>query len=319
WGLFGKYVISFVGLVIFVLAVNGALETYITYRDTTTTVAAQQAQRAETIADRIDQFISEMERQISWATRASSGTVDQHAADYNILLQQVPAIEELAHLGGDGREQVRVTRRRLSTDSGADFSRDPSFTETLGRGVWFSPAYYRGDSEPFITIAMAHSGRNAGVTVAEINLAFLGDLINGVQAGRPGYAYVVGPRGRLLMHSDAKLVPQKAEFSQLPQVEAAVRGAQPGAIGRDPDGRRVLTAFAPIARMGWFVFDEQPLWQALAPVRDLLFRLVWLLVMGLVVAVIAGTILARRMIVPIRALQGGASRLGAGEFSHRID
>ena len=50
----------------------------------------------------------------------------------------------------------------------------------------------------------------------------------------------------------------------------------------------MLTAFAPVPRMDWFVFVEQPLWQALAPVYDLLFRLDWLLVMGLVVAVIAG-------------------------------
>ena len=120
WGLFGKYVISFVGLVVFVLAVNGALEIYITYRDTSTTVAAQQTQRAEAIADRVDQFISELERQISWATRASSGTLEQHRADYALLLQQVTAIEELAHIGGDGREEIRLTRRRVTVNSGTE-------------------------------------------------------------------------------------------------------------------------------------------------------------------------------------------------------
>jgi signal transduction histidine kinase len=120
------------------------------------------------------------------------------------------------------------------------------------------------------------------------------------------------------MHSDAKLIPRDAEFAKLPQVEAA-RTSQSLIIGRDPEDRRVLTAFAPIPRMNWFAFVEQPLWQALAPVRDLLLRLAWLLVMGLIVAVIAGTILARRMIVPIRALQTGASRLGASDFAHRIE
>src|SRR5262249_21718224 len=297
-GLFGKYVVSFVGLVVFVLAVNGALEVYITYRDTKTTVVVQQTQRAEAISDRIDQFISEMERQISWATRASSSTVDQHRADYSLLLQQVPAIEELAHLGGDGREQLRVTRRRVTLDSGTDYSRDPSFTEPVAQGAWLGPIYYRGDSEPFTTIAWAHSGRNAGITVAEINLAPLAELINGVQAGKPGYAYVVGPLGRLIMHFDPKLAP-KTDFSRLPQVDAARRRAQPVAIGRDSQDRWVLAAFAPISRMSSYAFVEQPLWQALAPVRDLLFRIGWLLVMGLVVAVIAGMILARRMIVPI--------------------
>ena len=78
-GLFGKYVVSLVGLVVFVLAVNGALEMYITYRDTTNTAVAQQTQRAEALAERIEQAISEIERQVSWATRAaparSSSTV----------------------------------------------------------------------------------------------------------------------------------------------------------------------------------------------------------------------------------------------------
>jgi signal transduction histidine kinase len=319
WGLFGKYVVSFVGLVVFVLAVNGALEMYITYRDTTTTVGAQQTQRAEAIADRIAQSISEMERQISWATRASSGTMEQHRADYSLLLQQVPAIEELAHLGGDGRERLRVSRRRVSMEGGVDYSRDPSFTETIAQGVWYSPAYYRGDSQPFMSIAMAHSGRDAGVTVAEINLSFLADLISGIQAGRPGYAYVVGPLGRLLTHSDPKLVPREVDFAKLPQVAAARGGAQSAMTGVDPQDRRVLSAFAPVPRMNWTVFVEQPLWQALAPLQDLLIRLGWLVVLGLVMAVIAGTILARRMIVPIHALQAGASRLGTGEFGHRIE
>src|SRR5262249_29527649 len=231
WGLFAKYVVSFVGLVVFVLAVNGALELSITYRDTTTTVAAQQTQRAEAIADRITQYIFEIERWISSATRASSITEEQHKDDYSNLLQQVPALEELAHLGGDGRERIRVTRRRVITGAGTDYSRDPSFTDAVSQGVWYSPAYYRG-SEPFMTIAMAHSGRNAGVTIAEINLSFLADLVTSIQSGRTGYAYVVGPLGRLLTHSDPKLVTKSGEFSRLPQVEAA-RAGRVATSGKD--------------------------------------------------------------------------------------
>jgi class 3 adenylate cyclase/HAMP domain-containing protein len=38
-----------------------------------------------------------------------------------------------------------------------------------------------------------------------------------------------------------------------------------------------------------------------------------------VVAILAGTLLARRMLIPITALRAGARRLGGGDFSHRID
>ena len=53
-----------------------------------------------------------------------------------------------------------------------------------------------------MTIAMAHSGRNAGSTVAEINLKFLSKFIDPEQIGKDNDAYVVGPSGRLLAHSE---------------------------------------------------------------------------------------------------------------------
>src|SRR3979409_1021385 len=74
--LFAKYVMSLVGLVVFVLAVNGAIETWISYRATRTTLTDAMSEKAEATAKRIEQSISELERQISWVTRASAGTVE---------------------------------------------------------------------------------------------------------------------------------------------------------------------------------------------------------------------------------------------------
>src|SRR3954453_17749478 len=71
-GLFAKYVISLVGLVVFVLAVNGAMETWIGYRPTRATSADGMREKAEATAKRIEQSMSEMERQISWVTSASA-------------------------------------------------------------------------------------------------------------------------------------------------------------------------------------------------------------------------------------------------------
>src|SRR5580658_7132944 len=81
-GLFAKYVILLVGLVFFVLAVNGAIETWISYRGTKTTLTDAMGEKAETTARRIEQSISDLERQISWVTRAYSDTLEKHHADY---------------------------------------------------------------------------------------------------------------------------------------------------------------------------------------------------------------------------------------------
>nr|HEV8012220.1 adenylate cyclase [Bradyrhizobium sp.] len=90
WGLFAKYVLALVGLVVFVLAVNGALETWISYRGTKAALTDAMAEKAEATARRIEQSISELERQISWVTRASAVRLEHHRADYAQLLNQVP-------------------------------------------------------------------------------------------------------------------------------------------------------------------------------------------------------------------------------------
>src|ERR1700681_3530549 len=130
-GLFAKYVVSLVGLVVFVLAVNGAMETWINYRATRTTLTDAMSEKAEATARRIEQSIADLERQISWVTRASSDTLEKHRADYAQLLTQAPGISQLFLLGGNGREQLRLTRSTISTGSGADYSRDLRFTETV--------------------------------------------------------------------------------------------------------------------------------------------------------------------------------------------
>jgi class 3 adenylate cyclase/HAMP domain-containing protein len=323
-GLFAKYVMSLVGLVVFVLAVNGAMETWIGYRATRTSLTDALGEKAEATAKRIEQSMSEMERQISWVTRASATRLDlaqeveQHRADYSQLLSQVPSVHQLSFISGAGREQLRLTRSTVNYSSNVDFSRDVRFTETLTRGASLSPAYFR-DQRPYISIALSHSGYNAGVTVAEIDLRFLSDYLGDAQVGRNAFAYVVDQRGQVLA-SSTKGPDIAKDISALPQVAAMLAtSGGPITTGDDTSGHSVLTTASRVPKFGWTVFFEQPTAQALAPIRDQLVRIALLMALGLIVAMIAGVVLARRMLIPITALSTGARRLGAGEFGHRID
>src|SRR5258708_21408681 len=217
-GLFAKYVMPLVGLVVFVLAVNGAVETWISYRATRTTLTDAMTEKAEATAKRIEQSISELERQISWVTRASVVTLEQRRADYAQLLNQVPAISQLSQLNGNGREQLRLSRTTISLASGTDFSRDIRFTETVARGVSFAPAFFR-DKRPFMSIAVAHSGFHAGVTVADIDLGFLSDFLGDAQGGKLAYAHVLDQRGQVLARS-ARGPEVAKDLSKLPHAPA---------------------------------------------------------------------------------------------------
>src|SRR6266702_5366859 len=317
-GLFAKYVVSLVGLVVFVLAVNGAMETWISYRATKTALTDGLEDKAQAAARRMEQSVSELERQISWVTRASQDTLEKRRADYAQLLHQVSVVSQLFQLNGEGSEVLRVSRQSTTTGSNADLSRDMRFTDTVARGVSYAPAYFV-DQKPMMSISVAHSGFKAGVTVAEIDLSFLSDFLSDAQVGKAAFAYVVDPRGRVLATS-SKGPDVGKDLSKLPQVAAAIApGREPDTSGTDFTGHSVLTAASTVPKLGWSVLFEQPTVQALTPIRDQLVRIALLIGMGLMVAILAGTLLARRMIIPITALRDGAHRLGEGDFSHRID
>ena len=317
-GLFAKYVVSLVGLVVFVLAVNGAMETWISYRATRTQLTDGLEDKAQSAARRIEQSISELDRQISWVTRASQDTLEKRRADYASLLHQVSVVNQLFQLNGEGREVLRVSRQSTTTGSNADLSRDIRFTETVARGVSYAPAWF-ADGTPMMSISVAHSGFNAGVTVAEIDLGFLSDFLSDAQVGKAAFAYVVDPRGRVLATS-SKGPEVGKDLSKLPQVAAAIApGHAAETSGTDVNGHAVMSAASIVPKLGWSVLFEQPTTQALMPIRDQLVRIALLIGMGLMVAILAGTLLARRMIIPITALRDGAHKLGEGDFSHRID
>ena len=326
--LFRKYAVLFVVLVSGALFTSGALEIYFSYQENKEALVTLQREKALGAAARIEQFVKEVERQIGWTTQPSivapAAAMEQRRADYFRLLRQVPAITEVSYLDAEGREQLRVSRLAMDVvGSGASFAKEPRFRDPKAGKTYFSLVYFRKESEPYITIALAGSGQAAGVTVAEVNLKFIWDVVSQIKIGKAGHAYVVDSHGHLIAHPDISLVLKKTDLSSLDQVKAALAVAAQGAvmpsIARDLDGRQVLSASAPIAPLGWAVLIEQPLLEAFEPIRWSIFRTIGLALFGVLLSVLASLLLARRMVRPIRALTEGAGRIGAGDLGHRLE
>ena len=326
-GLFRKYAALLVALVGGSLIVNAAIEMYYSYGESRQALIAVQREKAQGAAAVIEQFIKEIEGQVGWATGfvpAGSG-LEQRRFDFLRLLRQAPAITEVSYLDGDGREQIRVSRLAMDTlGSGADLSQEPKFAHARANKRYLSQVYFRKESEPYLTMAIAGAGRAAGVTVAEVNLKFIWDVISRIHVGKAGAAYVVDERGLLIAHPDIGVVLRKTDLNRLPHVALALNklrdaSVEVPAISHDRLGRQVLTASAPIGTLGWLVFVDLPLSEALQPVYDTLFRTGIVLALGLLFAAVAGIWLAQRMVVPIRALATGAARIGGGDLDHRIE
>jgi hypothetical protein len=133
--------------------------------------------------------------------------------------------------------------------------------------------------EPYMTLSLAGTQRESGVSVAEVNLKLVWDLIVQLNVGEHGIAYLLDAQDRVIMHpgmlrpsfgtsvssSDGDPTLFQRDLSGLAQVRAARAAAfqptQPLAA-RDINGREVLSASASVAGSGWRVFVELPLAEA---------------------------------------------------------
>ena len=324
--LFTKYVALFVAVVGVALLSNGIFEVFFYYREHKAALIRIQHEQAVAAAAKIGQFVKEIESQLGWTTQLpwSAGSIEQRRFDALRLLRQVPAITELAQVDSTGKERLRVSRLAMDVvDSGLDLSRDPKFTEAVAHKVYYGPVYFRRESEPYMTLSLAGTRKDAGVSIAEVNLKLIWDVVSQIKVGEHGHAYVVGPQGRLIAHPDISLVLRNTDMSKLLQVQAAQAGSSDADLEllqgtKNIQGQEVLTASAPIAPLGWTMFVELPVEEAYASLYLALQRLALVLAAASIFAVLAGIFLARRMVGPIQALRAGAERIGSGDFAQRI-
>ncbi|HEY3790769.1 MAG TPA: GAF domain-containing protein [Bradyrhizobium sp.] len=322
--LFIKYVALFVSVVVLALVANGAFEVWFSFQEQKAALTNLQHQQAEAAADKIEEFVTQIQSQLGWTTQLpwTSGTLDQRRFDALRLLRQVPAITELAQIDASGHEQLKVSRLTMDVvGSGIDYSDKPEFKEAVKNKVYYGPVYFRRESEPYMTIALAGARVENGVSIAQVNLKLIWDVVSGIKVGDNGRAYVVDGAGRLIAHPDISLVLRNTDMSKLAQVQAARAGGSGQDVQEADDlaGHKVLTAYARVHPLGWFVFVETPIEEAYAPLYRSVQRSGYVLFGALLLAFIAGTFLARRMVVPIQALRVGAARIGSGDLSQRID
>ena len=322
--LFRKYLVLIITLVTSAVLVSGAISVYFSYQQNKSALADLQHEKAVGAAARIEQYVRQIERQLSYAAlpQLDAGDVELRRIEFLKLLRQAPEVTDIAQLDRSGREQIAVSRLGMDVaGSGKDRSQEPAYINAKRGQTWFGPVYFRKETEPYMTIAVRSGSDTGPVTVADVNLKFIWDVVSRIKIGDKGKAYVVDGNGFLVADPDIGLVLRKTSLANLPHVQAATAGTradEPAMLSVDLAGSPVLTSFAPIELLNWKVFVQQPESEVYAELYASIRRTGLLLLGGLVISAVAALVLARGMVRPIQTLDEGARRIGAGELDQQI-
>ena len=323
--LFRKYFRALFAAAVVPLLIAGGTEAWFGYHDQRAMLNNLLNAEARSAAINIQDFTEGIRDQLGWTVQLpwSEDTGDRRRLDALRLLRQVPAVESLSLIDANGRERLFVSRIGLNRiEGGEDQSANPAVTGARAARIWYGPVTFHGGSEPFMTVAVAGNRAADGVAVAAVNLKFIWEVISAIHVGRTGEAFVLDRPGRLVAHPDISLVLRADEIAQRPlRLLRETILAQPGeaATGQDISGKTVLAAMAQIPGIDWSVIVKQPVAEAFGPIYAALWRTGALLIAGTALAAILAYWLTQRMIGPIRLLEEGVTRIGAGQFGHRIN
>jgi signal transduction histidine kinase len=315
------------------LIVSGVVEIYFSFRESQQSLADVQREVATGAAIKIERFIHEIHNTLKGATRsreiAPKGLTDEFRFELEKLLLIAPAITEAVALDRDGNVQVQASRLRtvLPDTKQKEAASAGAFQTAKSGKSFFGQAYFVRGSEPYMTIAVPierFAGDVIGVLRAEVNLKYIGDVVNNLKIGKAGYAYVVSKAGELIAHPDISLVLQRRNVVQLDSTKMAF--GQPVAtnlrnalVTPNIQGKTVLSAAAVIPGFDWAIVIERPVVEAFEPIYASIVRTAALLMLGFALALIASLYLARRVIRPLGILRQGVERIGAGDLTQRLE
>ncbi len=323
--LFRKYLLLILSLVTLVLLISSGINLYFSYRENRAALASLQHEKAVGAASRIEQYVRQVSQQLAYASlpQLDASDVEARRIEFLKLLRQAPEVTDISQLDATGFEVIAVSRLGMDIVSAAkDRSGDAAFTQAKRGQPWFGQVYFRKETEPYMTVAVRSGGGEKGpVTVAEMNLKFIWDVVSRIHIGEKGKAYVVDASGLLVADPDIGVVLRKTNLGALAHVKAAAKMQtldEPALVSHNLQGTQVLTSFASIETLGWKVFVEQPISEVYAKLNASIIRTGLLLLGGLLVSALAASALARSMVRPIRTLDEGARRIGAGDLGQRI-
>jgi signal transduction histidine kinase len=322
--LFRKYLLLILSLVSGALLVSGGVSIYFSYKEQKSALGDLQHEKAVAAASRIEQYIRQIEQQLAYAAlpQLDASDVELRRIEFLKLLRQVQEVTDIAQLDAQGKEQVAVSRLGMDVmNSGKDRSGEKAFTDAKRGKPYIGPVYFRKETEPYMTIGV-RSGSDAGpVTIADVNLKFIWDVVSRIKIGDKGKAYVVDSNGFLVADPDIGLVLRKTNMAELPHVKAALENRvqdEQAMVSRDLSGTDVLASNARIDSLNWIVFAEQPVAEVYAKLNASILRTGLLLLAGLVISALCALALARGMVRPIRTLADGAQRIGEGDLDQTI-
>jgi signal transduction histidine kinase/CheY-like chemotaxis protein len=335
-GLASRLTWAFVSIAVGLLLIMGLVLTFVSYNAQVEQIVVRQQKTADGAALLTSEYLTRARDTLWIHGQTASGyglllrPLETQQSELNAILTGYgDMFQRVILVDDEGAEQAKVSLYEtygledLGSQEGS-----PAFQQAL-EGQVFVDAETRmlsGATFPAVMMAAPIRARagsvRRGVLMADVSVEGMWNAVAQVRVGETGYAYIVDrATGELIAHSDPDRSEELrgmslTEVSIVQRITAGVQDIQHQYQGLV--GEQVIGAASGLPGTNWTLVVELPIREGLASVRQMLYLLVVLIVLGAVVAGSLGLLIPQRIVQPVRTLQRGAQEIGAGHLDHVI-
>jgi len=271
-------------------------------------------------AAEIELFISRAE-DLLHTTSAMLGTVYPSAwKEETILVELVldqPLFMRVSAVDLSGKE---LASSEIARGLSWNYPRE-ALLSARERKTYVSEVKMLEESTPYVTMAVPvrRMGKIVQVLVADANLRGIWDIIDSIQIGNTGRAFLVSEEGNLIAHQDKKKVLKKENVSFEHDVQSVNRGRSGALELKDSKGNLWISSYAPISGLGWGLVLRQERQEAYYFSRVMILRSALILLLSIILAVLCSIVVACFMTRPAKVLVTSMKKVAAGDLNNKLD
>jgi methyl-accepting chemotaxis protein len=321
-GLRRKLTIPFLLLIILAIAVVAIVSYNNSVRTITDELSEGVEQQMESVNHAFDTYFNTMENGL---TRIANSTSlrDYESGDFQALysyLQESSTINDdimAVYAGYDEQEEIIIypndeTIRNVNPKDRDWYQRA---VEQEGQVIWTDPYEDALSGDLVITAAKAFYQNNEliGVVGIDIHTQSLANMMNEIQIGDNGYAFVIDKAGSFVTHPDENRV--GANVSGTSFYQTMVQAENQGVIEARVDETDMVIGFVENPSTDWILagfIDES---EIAGKSQEILIPIIITLLIVLFIAIVAAGIMANRITKPIETLQQQVEKVAEGDLT----
>jgi putative methionine-R-sulfoxide reductase with GAF domain len=322
--------IAFLILSVVALLASGGLQLFFNIQTQQQAISSQQESIAQSAANTVSSFIEEKFSVLStaaWMTNLSAASPDQQTQILESLLASQSEFRQLAVFDSHNDETAVASRVQINLSAAsATFNGHVTsnmLAQTQKGQNYISPVYFdEATNEPLVVMAIPEIdalGNFQGILIAELKLASMWNLVDGLKVGNTGYAYVVNKQGNLIAFRDTNRAMKGEKVGTIKPVNEFI--LNPASTPENEtstytgiNGTEVVGTYASLGTPDWAVVTELP-WQEAyqRSIQNIEVSIAILLVIA-VLAGLMGTLVARRLAEPLLDLSTVATEVAGGNL-----